>query len=151
MINDVLELDLLSQLDAKRIAETRVSAQQAWGLKRMMGLMTPSQNGSTTAAAAPPAPSVNPLPIASEPELITKPHGIMNRSPITYNHYYTNPPGTTVIEPPRPMATGRGSIWPWLLTAVLALSLGALAWYLITRPKPTTPPNWTDNPQIILK
>jgi len=98
---DVIELNLLSGLEDKRNRQARVDHQQDWGLKQMAALATPSQNGSTVTAAGTPAPTVNPLPSASvNPELIAQPKGIMNRSPITYNHYYTQPSGTTVVEPP---------------------------------------------------
>lgn len=151
---DVIELNLLSGLEDKRNRQARVDHQQDWGLKQMAALATPSQNGSTVTAAGTPAPTVNPLPSASvNPELIAQPKGIMNRSPITYNHYYTQPSGTTVVEPPPPAhaTTTWGPVWPWLLAGTLALALGGLAWYLLTRPKPPTPPNWTDSPSIILQ
>ena len=105
MITDALEIQLLSQLQAKRAAEMRVQSQQEWGLRRM----TDAMNGVTMSPTATPLPApaqaVVPVTAANriaDPINFKAPDGIMNRSPITNNHYHTYPAAPTVVVEPQP-------------------------------------------------
>jgi hypothetical protein len=146
---DVLELDLLSQLQAKRAAEDRVQRQQEWGLKHMASALaangiavSPTPTTTTSTASTP----VN--RIANPPIDFKAPDGIMNRSPITVNHYHNDsPPGpAVVVEPqptpaPAPVPQPRSQFNPAWLLIPLVLALALLAGWLAWKywPKPAAP------------
>lgn len=145
MIQDVAELNFLSQLQAKREAETRVAGQQKWGLKTMAAAI----NGVTPAV-----PAAAPVNRIAEPIEFAAPGGLMNRSPITNNHYHTYQtapaPPTVVVEPqPAPAQPIRRGISPLWLAIPFAIALGALAWYLSPKkPVPAAVPQPTLNSTI---
>jgi hypothetical protein len=155
VITDVLELQLLSQLQAKREAEARVQSQQAWGVKHLAGMVNRMASAPTSTPSPVPTPSVNGTGSTYEapafPE-IHAPGAIQNRSPITNNHYYnaTPPvtPGPVVIEPPAPAS----KLSPlWLLAIPLVLGSGLLAYYLLKpAPAPTPPEAWQGQTTIKL-
>jgi hypothetical protein len=141
---DVAELNFLSQLQAKREAETRVAGQQRWGLKAMAAALNgapaiPAAADPAVAAAAPVNRIVPPIDFGS-------PGGLMNRSPITNNHYHTYQtapaPPTVVVEPqPAAVQPARRGISPLWLAIPFAIALGALAWALSPKkPAPAAVP-----------
>jgi hypothetical protein len=143
---DRLELGYLSGLQDQRAVTARMNAQQAMGMRHLMG----RANGVMPGAAPDPQTA----------ELDDDAAGsIINRSPVVNNHYYTQapaPPGAPVIieqpQPaPQPGAVGRRASWLWLLLVPLLLGLGALAWYLWPKPSPTPAnpyPGYTAEPTI---
>jgi hypothetical protein len=148
VIQDVAELNFLSQLQAKREAEMRVRGQQEWGLKTMAaainGVVAPPVTVTTPVAVTPAATA--PVNRIAEPIEFAAPGGLMNRSPITNNHYHTYStapaPPTVIVEPqsaPAPTRSRRG-ISPWWLVIPAAVAIAGATYLLWPKPKPVPPP-----------
>lgn len=119
---DVAEMNLLSGLQDKRSLMERVEQQNATGVNRIAAI-----NGTT--------PATSPVPFEAGRG------ALVNRSPVTNNHYHTYPAaGPTVIEPPA--QPKEPNPWPWIFATVLVASLvlGGLLYWLSTR-TPATVPN----------
>lgn len=139
MITDALEIQLLSQIQAKRAAEMRVQSQQEWGLKRMTQAVNRMQ-------IAPVSPAIATAQAADQLEF-KAPDGIMNRSPVTNNHYHNYPPAspTVVVEPqpptvihdPTPVTNPtKSGLSPWWLVLPLAIIIAGSTYLLWPKPKP---------------
>jgi hypothetical protein len=142
VITDALEIQMLSQLQQKRAAEARVQAQQEWGLRKMAD----SINGVTMTPAPTPTAPTNRI---AEPLSIKAPDGIMNRSPITNNHYHTYsaapPAATVVVEPqpapapiPAPVSAPQptSKLSPWWLVVPALIAIAGATYLLWPKPKP---------------
>ncbi len=118
---DVVELNLLSGLQDKRGRLARMAAQQAAGIQSIAGRIgqmvtaaTPSTNGMTPASEA-----------ADTSAIGSAPGALVNRSPVTNNHYYptTQEPTPKAINP-----------WPWIAAIIAILALTAGVWWYSQRP-----------------
>ncbi len=145
MIGDAIELDFLSQLQAKRSAELRVQTQQNWGLTRLMNRMigtSPSTPNSTTTALD--------VASASTPSSVDTPTlggglgAMVNRSPTTINNYYpqaADPVVQPAPTPPIPTPAPAAPVSPWWLMIPLVAALaGATTYLLWPKPTPVIPP-----------
>lgn len=129
---DIYEVDQLSRVQAKRAAEERIEAQQAWGIRHIMAginrmTSSPSANGTPASSAPTAAPAT--VPGTTDPQSLSTSRGaLVNRSPVTNNHYYPSPP--VVVEPPAPS----WGPWPWV-ALISALALAAAIWFWSQRPQ----------------
>jgi hypothetical protein len=150
-LSDAAELVLLSDLQAKRAAEARVSSTQTAGVKSIFrgafpvpatptAVQSPSTNGTPAAAPSPPTATL----AASDPaaEITDDAAPIINRSPVTnnHNHYYPQPAATVSTATPTvtPAAATTRPLWPWLLAIPLLIGGGAFAAWLL-KPTPAAP------------